>query len=221
MEQDPSVIVDDIADDFPSLDDVVIPQHPCPPARCTLEEWEAEAAQLEHLKGGWIALAVEAADARCRFNLEHGNGRYGGAQAVHDLARKGARFDEIARLVGTTIPTVARMFAQADRDVSKFLAAEELVRTQPVESYEALAQAAGLTVDQAMHFCEALGVQSEVVKRVKAGGGLKVTAEQIAKIKELREAGRSYSQIGRVVGLKDNTVTRICLRKGFTKGGEA
>jgi DNA-binding CsgD family transcriptional regulator len=200
------------------LDDVVIPNHPCPPARCSAEQWEAEAAQLEHVRGAWSTIAVEAAEARTEYLLAE-NGRYAGYEAVHSLARAGASFADIARIVGDTVENVVRLFCQADEDVKAFRQAEQILRQEGCRSQAEVARRTGLSRNQLHVLCAQLGIKSMQTASMEAGGGRTISPERYAKIRTLREAGKSAAQIAAIVGVKPNTATRICTRNGWVKGG--
>lgn len=200
-----------------SLDDVVIPSTPCPPARCSVEQWEAEAAGLDYMKGDWSELAVEAAEARCEYQHDR-RGRYAGYEQVHALAMKGVAFGQIARIVRDSVENVARLFCQADSDVPKFIKAEQILRTEGCPSQAEVARRSDLTRNQIQLLCGQLGIRSDYHGDMAQGGGRVITAEQYAEIKRLREQGASAAQIGRAVGIKANTATRICTRNGWVKG---
>lgn len=203
-----------------TLDDVKIPTTPCPPARCSAEQWEEEMAELDHMRGDWSSIAVTAAEARCEYTCDS-EGRYGGYDAVHRLVLKGASFDEIARIVGDTVENIVRLFCQADDDVQAFRKAEHILRTDGCPSQAEVARLSGLSRNQLSLLCSKLGIQSAQTASMQAGGGRTIPPEVYAKVKELREAGKSASQIGAIVGIKANTVTRICTRRGWVKGGQS
>jgi DNA invertase Pin-like site-specific DNA recombinase len=196
------------------LDGVEIPQRPCPPARCSVEQWEAEAAGLDHMKGDWNEHAVEIADARCAWQNGR-QGRFGGHAEAHRLAGLGLDFDAIARVLRASIQDVARQFCKADADVQAFIEAERILRTEGCPSQAEIAGRTGLSRTQVQVLCTQLGIKSEQTASMEAGGGRTISAEQYERIRELKEAGTSSRRIGAIVGVKPATVRRICTRKGW------
>lgn len=195
-----------------TLDDVVIPTHPCPPARCSQEQWDEEAAELEHIRGSFSSVAVAAADARCAWRNDP-HGRYGGALAVRNLAQRGVPWSEIAAIIEDRIENVARVFCKADANVQAFIKAEQWLRTNGCPSYGKVAEATGLDKYQVFRLCERLGIKSDVVRKGPANEAL------IAEIKRLWEGTRQPSRmIAAQVGMSHSTVRKIIQRRGFKRG---
>ena len=197
------------------LADVVIPAHPCPPARHTLDEWEREAAGLDHLQ-----LAIrERRQLDARQAWASREGRWGGREIILRLAREDGMtdLDEIADFLGVTPEEVATALVaeETDERAGLLLAVVRAWKAHPDWSARQIARATGTNVNFVLRHVEQLGGKIEAVERHRAGGGKKFSPEAYDAIRELREQGHSYSAIAKRLGMRENTVARICQRRGW------
>jgi hypothetical protein len=210
------------------LSDVVIPTTPCPPARGTVEEWEAEMASLDHVRGDYDPLAPLVAAARADFTWgrEQGTNRYGGADAVRRLAQAGASFERIAGYLDCTVEEIAARFTRFPEEAPKFAAAEGHLRALEGELSHGLfgkiAEATGLSFDQVKHFARNLGLTPRATQQIEAGGGSKYGPEVYDLIRKMRvDEGKSFGQIAKRLNMNRNTIGVICGRRGWKPAARA
>jgi hypothetical protein len=204
------------------LSDVVIPTTPCPPARGTVEEWEAEMASLDHVRGDYDPLAplVAAAKADFTWGQEEGTNRYGGADAVRRLAQAGASFERIAGYLDCTVEDIAFRFTRIKDEAPKFALAEAALRAFEDglrhDHFEAIAERTGLSLDQVKHLAQNLGLKTQAAQQLEAGGGRKYGPEVYDLIRKMRvDEGKSFGQIGKRLNMNRNTIGVICGRRGW------
>lgn len=197
------------------LSDVVIPDHPCPPARSTLDEWEREAETLPHMRLKIQEKRFTAARDRWTNRMD----RWGGRDLVVTLATQdGLGLDQIASLLAATPEEIAGTLVQPGEDKGNVQRVLNVVRTwkaNPDWSAGQIGRHCGVTTAFVTHHVNQLGGTFAAVERRKAGGGHKYPAEVYDTIRDLRAAGMSYTQIEKRVGVHWNTVARICKRRGY------
>jgi hypothetical protein len=200
-------------DDDWSLDDVVIPDHPCPPARCSLEDWYAEAATLEHLdfKPLWMR---ELAQWQAR-NPQMPNA---GQEVVIRLGRAGYSFDRIAELFGCDVEDVVRPLTKSEDYIPRLLAVERCWRANPTATITLIAKLTGESPPFISRLIvSALGHVFPRTAKLNEGAGVKYGVEVYDQIKTFRHQGMSYGDIARRLNMSAAVVAKICHRQGFKK----
>lgn len=182
---------------------VVIPPHPCPPAKHTLSEWYEEAATLDHLHfsppdetRAWATAEPEAK-----------------RETVLRLAREGATFPAIAERVGDDIEAVALAIAKSAKTAPQMLAVEQVSREHPDWSCRQMAMTAGTTPSYVQWLLRYLGRETDASRRLREGLGTVHPESTYEKIRELRAKGWSWPRIGKVYGLSAGSVYQMHKRR--------
>lgn len=197
-----------------SLEDVVIPDHPCPPARCSLEEWYAEAETLDYL--GLKPLWMRYRKAWDERDPQDPNA---GADIVTTLGRVGYSFDKLAAVFECDVEAIVRPLAANDDGVERLLAVERLFRADPTKPITYYARETNETQGYVSNLLsKRLGHVFPRVKQLAQGGGVKYGPEVYEQIRHYREVqGLSYREIEKLTMIQRAVVAKICIRKGFTK----
>lgn len=188
------------------LADVVIPDHPCPPARGGLEAWYDEALELEHLRFAprpriephWWRMAT----------------RYERRQKVRELYAEGYSFDSIAEMVDVEPLEVAVPLTREADYAPQVLAIERAYQADKGASARALARRVGCNNVVAWQVLTSLGVELSSVTNYKAGGGYKYTDAEYEALRHLREdKGMSWTQIGKRLGMPWGSAAMLYRRR--------
>ena len=195
----------DLSDEF--LADVQIPAHPCPPARCTTEEWLAEAATLEHFDGAFAEALVESANRQ----LHTAVGRFSKQEPIDRLLATGCTLAECAEQLGLSPVQVAAQLVRSPLDAPAYLAAEEQLRADHRAGYAECARRAGLIgrYEDPQAFVKRVAVRLGLER-----DGRQVDPNEIATVVRMRDdEGMSWREIGRQLGINHATAHRLYARK--------